>query len=493
MSIRQATTMAAQTPRRGGVTRLLRVALRGQTYRNILYLLAAFPLGLLYFLVLVVGLSVGLGTAVIGIGVLLLILVIGFTWAMAAAERQLVHYLLAVEITAPAGPDLQGLSPWKAFVARLRHSSTWKSMAYLLVEFPFGVVSFSLVVALLPAAIGLLLAPVAYLLSLPGAQGIGLNDIFFQFVRPPMGFDPIEFVATVLVGVLGVPVAIGSLYAFNGMAYAWGQFARLMLGTSVAQARLAEARATAAREQARAEQSDQRRRELIVNVSHELRTPIANIRGHVESLRMAGDAPPPVGDTQAYLGIVAREAERLSSLVDDLLALARAEADELQLDVRPTAIGAVVDEVYAALAPLAQRDRRVTLVRNIAPDLPPALADRDRLIQVLLNLARNAITATPEGGLVFLDLEREDESHIALIVSDTGRGISPQDLARIFDRFYRADTSRSRATGGFGLGLSIVRDLVQAMGGTISVSSTVGAGSCFRVVLRAAPEAGQVA
>jgi signal transduction histidine kinase len=489
MSTGQATAVATPAARRGSTWRLLRVALRAQTYRNILYLLAAFPLGLLYFVVLVTGFSVGLGTAVLGVGALLLILLVGFVWAMAAVERQLAHYLLGTEITPPSGPDARDLSLWKMFVARLRHQVTWKALAYLLIEFPFGVVSFSLAITLLSISLGLLLAPVAYLLSLTGAhslQSIALTDPVFQYAQPPTGFGSVEFVPFLLLGLLGVLIAIGSLYALNGMAYGWAQFARLMLGASVTQARLAEARATVVREQRRAEQADWRRRELIVNVSHELRTPIANIRGHVESLRMAGDAQLPAADTQGYLDIVAREAERLSALVDDLLALARAEADELQLQVGPTAVGSVVDEIYASLAPLAQRDRRVTLVRNVAPDLPPALADRDRLVQVLLNLARNAITATPEGGLVFLDLEREDEAHVALIVSDTGRGIPAEDLDRIFERFYRTDASRSRATGGFGLGLSIVRDLVQAMGGTIAVSSTVGAGSSFRVVLRTA-------
>jgi two-component system phosphate regulon sensor histidine kinase PhoR len=263
-----------------------------------------------------------------------------------------------------------------------------------------------------------------------------------------------------------------------------------MLSENMTEQQLVEARARAARGEARAESADQRRRELIVNVSHELRTPIANIRGHVESLRPPLDDRLSEADKQQYLAIVAREAERLSALVDDLLALARADADELHIEVRPIPVGLIVEEVYQSLAPLAQRDRQVTLVRTIAPDLPYALADSDRLAQVLLNLARNAITATPVGGLVFLDLERADPEHLALTVSDTGHGIPEEDLERVFERFYRVDTARPRATGGFGLGLSIVRDLVQAMGGTVNASSTAGSGSCFRVLLRIAPTSG---
>jgi signal transduction histidine kinase len=187
-----------------------------------------------------------------------------------------------------------------------------------------------------------------------------------------------------------------------------------------------------------------------------------------------------------YLEIISREAERLSSLIDDLLALARADADELKLDVRPISAGDVVDEVYQSLAPLARRDRQVKVVCNVAPELPLALADRDRLAQVLLNLTRNAITYTPSGGIVSLSITRADAAHVAITVADTGIGIPPDELGRVFDRFYRTDTSRARVSGGFGLGLSIARDLVQAMGGAISVASTPGEGSQFRVVLRIA-------
>jgi signal transduction histidine kinase len=97
---------------------------------------------------------------------------------------------------------------------------------------------------------------------------------------------------------------------------------------------------------------------------------------------------------------------------------------------------------------------------------------------------RNAIIYTPSGGIVSISLSREDASHLAITVADTGIGIPPDDLARVFDRFYRTDASRTRASGGFGLGLAIARDLVQAMGGSISAASTPGEGSQFRVVLR---------
>jgi two-component system phosphate regulon sensor histidine kinase PhoR len=297
---------------------------------------------------------------------------------------------------------------------------------------------------------------------------------------------PLVFSLTLLLSILGVLVLIGALHACNGLAFIWGQFARVMLGMSDNAQRLAEARAVAARERTRAERADQSRRELIVNVSHELRTPVATISGHIESLLMSDNPDAGEEHTRHYLEIVAHEAERLSSLIDDLLALARADADELRLDVRPIAVGDVVEEVYESLAPLAMRDRQVKLVQSVAPGLPFALADRDRLAQVLLNLVRNAITYTPAGGIVSIGVSQADLGHLAIVVADTGIGIPPDELDRVFDRFYRADTSRARASGGFGLGLAIVRDLVQAMGGTVSATSAPGEGSQFRVVLRTA-------
>ncbi|HXX78391.1 MAG TPA: ATP-binding protein, partial [Ktedonobacteraceae bacterium] len=262
---------------------------------------------------------------------------------------------------------------------------------------------------------------------------------------------------------------------------------RAMLGMSEMSTELAQAKALAEQERAKAERADQSRRELIVNVSHELRTPIASIRGHAESLLMemeekGGNAPHP-DELRDYLNIVHYEAERLSALVEDLLSLARLESDELHLNVAPIEVSDIVEEVYTTMAPLARRERQVTLIRKVAPMLPLVLADRQRLVQVLLNLIRNAITYTPQGGIVSISVERADEGYIALVVADTGIGIPNDELVRVFERFYRTDASRARTSGGFGLGLAIVRDLVKAMGGSVTVESKLGEGSCFRVLL----------
>jgi two-component system, OmpR family, phosphate regulon sensor histidine kinase PhoR len=189
---------------------------------------------------------------------------------------------------------------------------------------------------------------------------------------------------------------------------------------------------------------------------------------------------------QNYLTIIQQEAERLGVLVDDLLSLARSDADELRLNITSVDAGEVVEEVCQTMALLARRERQITLVRSVHPALPPVLADRQRLTQVLLNLSRNAIAYTPEGGIVSITLERFDASRVVIAVADTGIGIPQDELELIFERFHRVDASRTRSSGGFGLGLAIARDLVQAMRGTITVASKPEEGSCFRVFLRIA-------
>ena len=219
------------------------------------------------------------------------------------------------------------------------------------------------------------------------------------------------------------------------------------------------------------------KRELVANVSHELRTPLALIRSHVESLGMPGSD----ADRQRqreYLTIIERETERLSGLIDDLFALSMAEAGALPLTIEPVSLATVIEEVASSIAPVARRERQVTVVASAAADLPLALADRQRVAQVLGNLVRNALRHTPEGGLIAIRAEKQDDQAV-VTVEDTGEGIPPERLAHIFERFYRGDAARDRASGGAGLGLAIVRELVEAMGGDVSVESRVGQGSRF--------------
>lgn len=473
--------IARPTPRRPAT--LWRVARQRQTYRNILYLLAAFPLGLGYFVFLITGLSVGLGMLIIWVGLPILLLVILGWWGLAAFERQLAIWWLGVDIRPMSRPRPPGAGTTLRgqLKAHLSNQVTWTSLVYLLAKFPLGLFSFVLTVTLIALTARLIATPVPYLI-----------DVAVGGLPTPTTVDSpgtLEAIWAILAFPLGIVVGLLSLHLLNGLALVSGRFAGLMLGMSDVSLKLSETTALAERERGKAERAEQGRRELIVNVSHELRTPVASIRGHVESLQMAleggdADAPaPPPAELRAYLDIIHRETERLGALVNDLVPLARAEAGELRLDLAAVAAGEIVEEVYRTLAPLARRERSITLVRDVAPGLPAVWADRQRLEQVLLNLVRNAIAYTPTGGIVSIALERVDGPHLALTVADTGIGIAPEDLEHVFERFYRTDASRARQSGGFGLGLAIVRDLVGAMGGAITAQSTVGEGSRFRVLL----------
>jgi signal transduction histidine kinase len=244
---------------------------------------------------------------------------------------------------------------------------------------------------------------------------------------------------------------------------------------------LADTVAELATAKQRAEQALAAKRELVANVSHELRTPLASIRGHTESLQLRG--PGLAAETRrAYLDIIHRETEQLSRLIDDLFELSTAEAGGLPLALRPVALGEVADEVVSSIRSVARGERRVTVVTEVDPNLPPALADRQRTAQVVANLVRNAVRHTPEGGLVAVRAWRRDGQAV-VSVEDTGVGIPAEQLAHVFERFYRGDPSRDRASGGAGLGLAIVRELVEAMGGQVSAESVVGQGSRFSFTL----------
>ncbi|HEY8287027.1 MAG TPA: sensor domain-containing protein, partial [Chloroflexota bacterium] len=306
---------------------LLQVARRRQTYLNLVYLVAAFPLGLNYFVVLITLLATGIGTAIIGVGLLLLAVTLGAVWVMANIERALARGLLGITIAAPVPSASPYTSRWQHLKAIMRRPVTWKSLVYILIEFPFGVLSFSLTIVLLAVSVSTMLFPLLSVIELILRAHTGYDRSFDAFtlvhaiwLDVPQPWAPIlDGMLLLLTPPVGAAATAGSLHALNFVAQGWGQFARIMLSENMTEQQLVEARARAARGEARAESADQRRRELIVNVSHELRTPIANIRGHIESLRPPLEDRLSEADKQQYLTIVAREAERLSALVDDLL------------------------------------------------------------------------------------------------------------------------------------------------------------------------------
>ena len=227
----------------------------------------------------------------------------------------------------------------------------------------------------------------------------------------------------------------------------------------------------------------QSRRDLVANVSHELRTPVATLRGYLESARAEDNEEEIVpADLHQDLEVMAGEVERLQGLIDDLFTLARAEVDGLALEVRPIDIVPVVRERVAAIAPLAWQAGRIEVMAELPPDPPPVLADPDRLAQVLVNLLRNGVRHTPPGGIVAVLVAVEAE-HVRIEVRDTGEGIPLEDLPHIWERFYRGAEAQVKEHRGAGLGLALVKELTEAMGGAVAVTSDIGQGSCFTLRL----------
>ena len=222
--------------------------------------------------------------------------------------------------------------------------------------------------------------------------------------------------------------------------------------------------------------SRQLRRQMTADIAHELRTPIGLILGHAEALQDGILAPD--GET---LTIIHDEARRLNRLVDDLRTLSLADAGELSLLVRLASSSELLENAAASFRPHAQQ-KQVELLTEIEPGLPDVLVDPDRMAQVVGNLLGNALRYTPERGRIVLRARRQGEG-VEWQVQDSGRGIAPEDLPHLFDRFYRGDRARGRNEGGSGLGLAIVRSLVEVQGGQVWAESQPGAGATFRMVL----------
>jgi signal transduction histidine kinase len=434
------------------------VLLQERTYSNLLYMLLSLPLSLLFLMLTGPGIVIGAATSILGVGLLLVLGCMVFAWGLALFERELAIGLLGVEIPPLSPPPAERQSAWRWLRSHLARGATWRAVAYLLLKLPFGVFVWTVGGVLLVPSITLVVMPVVSLMAPIGAPN--LADLLGKIVGAVIGF----FLLT------------GTLHLLNLFGRVWGQVAVAMLSPGTEERELWEA-------ERRAALADRSRQELILNVSHELRTPVASIQAHLDSLLMPPGERPDEAETRRYLEVTASETRRLAALVDDLLTLARTDADGLKLERSPVELKALVESVAAALAPLARRERRVALVAQpVQPGLR-ALADPRRSSQVLQNLVRNGIMHTREGGAVSVEAGEEGADWVYVAVSDTGVGIAPEDLARVFDRFYRTDESRARDSGGFGLGLSIARELVDAMGGTIGVSSQVGLGTTFRVRL----------
>ena len=220
--------------------------------------------------------------------------------------------------------------------------------------------------------------------------------------------------------------------------------------------------------------------DFVANVSHELRTPLTSIRMAAESLHMGAMKDDRM--RAQFLNNIQGEADRLTRLVNELLTVANLMGRPV-LHLSTFKIQTLAEQVEYTLEHHAKL-ANVNLVVTCPEDVPAIEADRDRLQQVLINLVDNAIKFTPASGTVRLDIQAlPDGKMVRCQVVDSGIGIPPIDLPRIFERFYRVDKARSRVTGGVGLGLSIVKDIIEAHHGKIGVSSEVNKGTTFTIDL----------
>lgn len=223
---------------------------------------------------------------------------------------------------------------------------------------------------------------------------------------------------------------------------------------------------------------------MLAAVSHDLRTPLASIRAMIEAIN--DGVVTEESTVRRYQTLIAQESTYLGRLIDDLFELVRIESGSLDLHPAPVPLGELVHETVDALQ-IHATARGVRLEAVDSTPIPPISIDGPQMQRVLVNLVGNAIRHTPEGGEVRVEVGRED-GHIHIAVSDTGEGIAAEHQPHLFERFYRGDKSRSRDTGGAGLGLAIARGIVEAHHGTINVQSEPGKGATFLIELPAGPQ-----
>ena len=223
--------------------------------------------------------------------------------------------------------------------------------------------------------------------------------------------------------------------------------------------------------------TEEMRRDFVANVSHELRTPLSILRGYLETLLENPKQPP--AELLRIFEVMERHSNRLNLLVEDVLSLARLEAPGVAAQPNDNPAGGFLRGIMRDWEKkFAAKNLQVEL--DAPEDLPPLRADEGRLQEIVYNLLDNAVKYSQPGGRIVVRAALEGEE-IQLSVSDTGTGIPPRDLPRIFERFYRADKARHRELGGTGLGLSIVKHIAQLHGGRVEAESEVGRGTTIRV------------
>ncbi|WP_234461038.1 cell wall metabolism sensor histidine kinase WalK, partial [Streptomyces sp. MBT51] len=341
-------------------------------------------------------------------------------------------------------------------------------------------------------------SPALLFISDPGGGTVPGFDLSPANTAKIIGVAALVLALTVGASVLAGVRLVRPLHALTGAAQRLrdGQdSAPVLVTTDNEVGRLATAFNDMAEHRAR---SEEQRKVMVSDVAHELRTPLSNIRGWLEGAQ-DGIAEPDA----MFISSLLEEAVQLQHIIDDLQDLAAADAGALRLHPEPVRIDDLLAHVAAAHQ--AQAEAAEVLLTVAATDtrepVPELTADPVRLRQAIGNLVSNAVRHTPAGGRVTLraypagpggekepgdTTERSGADEVVVEVADTGSGIAPEDLPQVFDRFWRAEKSRSRRTGGSGLGLAIVRKLVEAHGGSADVVSTVGGGSVFTLRLPSA-------
>jgi two-component system phosphate regulon sensor histidine kinase PhoR len=223
--------------------------------------------------------------------------------------------------------------------------------------------------------------------------------------------------------------------------------------------------------------ADQVRRDFVANVSHELRTPLTAIKGYAEALL---DDPEDADAREKFLDIIHRHASRMERLVKDLLRLARLDAGQETVELVPCEVEGLLTGIVNDFEPIAAQKQQTVQV-SVAPGAATIVTDATKLHDIARNLVENAVNYTPDGGAIDVSADVVN-GRFQLTVADTGHGIAPDDLGRVFERFYRVDKSRTRP-GGTGLGLSIVKHLVHVLDGEVTASNQEGGGALFTVTL----------
>jgi signal transduction histidine kinase len=226
-------------------------------------------------------------------------------------------------------------------------------------------------------------------------------------------------------------------------------------------------------------------KEFTSTVSHELRTPLASIKTAIDLVvkRMVGEINE---EQQDVLGRAKNNVDRLKRLIDDILDLTKMEAGKLNMDFIKSDIHQVIQEVVDAQRDVIQ-GRGLFIKMEFAPDLPQISFDRDRIIQVLNNLLGNAVKFTQEGGITVVTQNKAAENHILVTIRDTGRGVSQEDIAKLFQKFQQIECAQDNEEGGTGLGLVICKEIVTRHGGQIWAESEPGKGSSFHLTLPIVP------